>query len=236
MTDMGDRVSAESRAVIERYTRRRATYDPADPWVRAVQGELERAIAAWISGSLDGRPGHWRLLDVGCGNGSHLSRFLRLGFSPKNLSGIELIPERAAAARENLPSEIRIDCGDAVRCLESHEPVDIGFQSLVFSSILDDKVQEDLARNMWSVVRPGGGILWYDFIYDNPSNPDVRGVSLKRVRQLFPEGRPQWQRLTLAPPLGRWTARRVPALYPVLNAIPWLRTHILAWIPKVDAA
>jgi hypothetical protein len=32
-----------------------------------------------------------------------------------------------------------------------------------------------------------GGGFWYDFTYNNPHNPDVRGVPVKRIRQLFPE-------------------------------------------------
>ena len=44
---------------------------------------------------------------------------------------------------------------------------------------------------MWRWVRPGGGVLWYDFTFDNPRNPDVRGVPLARVRELFPHGASQ---------------------------------------------
>jgi len=37
-------------------------------------------------------------------------------------------------------------------------------------------------------------------IYNNPCNPDVRGVPLHRIRQLFPEGKIHHWKLTLAPP------------------------------------
>ena len=30
-------------------------------------------------------------------------------------------------------------------------------------------------------LAPGGGVLWYDFTVNNPRNPDVRGVPMKRV-------------------------------------------------------
>ncbi len=40
------------------------------------------------------------------------------------------------------------------------------------------------------------------------------------------------QRVTLAPPLARPLCRMHPGLYPVANALPWLRTHVLAWIAK----
>ena len=85
---------------------------------------------------------------------------------------------------------------------------------------------------MWSWLRPGGAVLWYDFTYNNPRNPDVRGVPLRRVQALFPQGRITARRVTLAPPLARVLVRVHPALYGLFNSVPWLRTHILCWIEK----
>jgi len=81
-------------------------------------------------------------------------------------------------------------------------------------------------------VKPGGGVLWYDFTVDNPRNRDVRGVPEARLRQLFPQSQARVQRLTLAPPLARAVVRVHPALYTVFNVLPALRTHVLAWIAK----
>jgi len=67
---------------------------------------------------------------------------------------------------------------------------------------------------------------------NNPRNPDVRGVPVARIRQLFPHGQVRAQRLTLAPPLGRAVARVNPGLWSLLNTLPWLRTHVLAWVQK----
>lgn len=75
-------------------------------------------------------------------------------------------------------------------------------------------------------------MLWYDFTFNNPSNPDVRGVSLKRVRELFPQGRVSVRRVTLAPPISRRVVRVHPAMYGVFNALPLLRTHVLCFIEK----
>jgi len=81
-------------------------------------------------------------------------------------------------------------------------------------------------------------VLWYDFTVDNPRNPDVRGVPLARLRALFPQGQLRQRRVTLAPPLARAVTKVHPALYTVFNALPWLRTHVLAWIeiPRTDPA
>jgi hypothetical protein len=81
-------------------------------------------------------------------------------------------------------------------------------------------------------VKPGGGVLWYDFTVDNPRNRDVRGVPLRRVQALFPQARVQAQRVTLAPPIARAVSRLHPSLYTVFNALPPLRTHLLCWIAK----
>jgi len=102
----------------------------------------------------------------------------------------------------------------------------------VFSSLLDDRFQQALADRMWSWLRPGGGVLWYDFVVGNPSNPDVRGVPVRRLKALFPLGRFTIRRVTLAPPIARAVCRVHPSLYHVFNALPLLRTHVLAWIEK----
>jgi len=85
---------------------------------------------------------------------------------------------------------------------------------------------------MWRWTKPGGGVLWYDFTVDNPRNPDVRGMPLKRVRALFPEAVIDSHRVTLAPPIARTVSRWHPALYTLFNALPMLRTHALAWLAK----
>jgi hypothetical protein len=89
---------------------------------------------------------------------------------------------------------------------------------------------------MWRWVAPGGGVLWYDFTVDNPRNPDVRGVPLARLRRLFPQAAITHQRVTLAPPLARPLCRLHPGLYALANALPLLRTHVLAWLAKPGGA
>jgi len=60
----------------------------------------------------------------------------------------------------------------------------------------------------------------------------VRGVPQARVRQLFPQASMQYQRVTLAPPIARRVCRLHPGLYTLFNALPPLRTHLLAWAQK----
>ena len=173
-----------------------------------------------------------QVLEVGCGTGGNLLEFLRMGCAPQHLAGIELLPDRYAQARHVLPAAVRLQQGDALLADVLHASQDVVLVSTVFSSVLDQSFQQRLAATMWQWLRPGGAVLWYDFTYNNPSNPDVRGVPLRHVRELFPQARITARRVTLAPPLARAVVRVHPALYGLFNSVPWLRTHILCWIEK----
>jgi len=204
------------------------------PFVRLMAKERRDAVAV-LFGTLGWSDLSDRsLLEVGCGSGGPLSDCLALGFTPERVCGIDVDPYCVALARRSLPGAVRLITGDA---LESADCVaaasqDVVLQSTVFSSLLDDSVQTRLADQMWRWVRPGGGVLWYDFIYNNPWNRNVRGVPVKRIRQLFPEGRLRVRRLTLAPPIGRAVTDIHESLYKICNVVPWLRTHVLVWISK----
>ena len=172
------------------------------------------------------------LLEVGCGDGGNLLELLRMGFAPLKLSGVELLADRHATARERLPEGVALTLGDATAVPLAPASHDIVLQSTVFSSLLDDGFQQALASTMWAAVKPGGGVLWYDFTTHNPRNPDVRGVPLHRVRALFPGGTMRARHVTLAPPIARAVVRLHPSLYTLFNTVPLLRTHVLAWIAK----
>ena len=224
----------ETRAVAERYARRGAggLYSPLRPEVWQGLQERQRAMLRRFraAGIADLAP--LRITEVGCGGGGNLLELLRLGARPEHLTGLELLPERHAAARHALPVACTVWLGDATQAPVAPGSQDIVLQSTVFSSLLDDAFQQRLASAMWQWLKPGGAVLWYDFTVDNPRNPDVRGVPLARVRQLFGQGQVQADRVTLAPPLARLVCRWHPGLYRVFNALPPLRTHLLAWVRK----
>jgi SAM-dependent methyltransferase len=228
-------VDDEPQAVAARYARRSGgadRYSALRPEVWQWMQERQRALLRGLARRGLTDLAVLRLAEVGCGSGGNLLELLRLGFAPEHLQGIELLPDRHAAARHALPAATRVWPGDAVQAPIEPGSLDLVLQSTVFSSLLDDAFQQRLAAAMWSWLRPGGHVLWYDFTVDNPRNADVRGVPLARVRALFPQGRVVAQRVTLAPPLARAVCWLHPGLYPVFNALPLLRTHVLAWVAK----
>jgi SAM-dependent methyltransferase len=220
----------EAEAVRARYARR-AAVERTDPALPLFLQERERAVLRWLR-ETGIHPATACVLEIGCGTGGNLLHLIRIGFQPANLTGVELQEDRLAEAKRRLPASVRLIPGDALAMASEPAAFDVVMLFTVFSSLLDKAYQESLARLAWSLVKPGGGVLWYDFCFDNPRNRDVTGVPVKAIRALFPDGVLHCRRITLAPPLARAAVRLHPSLYRVLNAIPLLRTHVLCWIAK----
>jgi ubiquinone/menaquinone biosynthesis C-methylase UbiE len=227
----------EVEAIRQRYSRRQeleesSLYDSLNPSRYMAHQEKQRAFIRWIKWAGLAPVTDKRVLEIGCGSGDNLLQFISLGFQPENLVGNELLAERAVKARTRLPAATEILVGDASTLNLNPGSFDIVLQATVFSSILNNSFQEKLANQMWLMVKPGGGVLWYDFIFNNPNNPDVRGVSIRRIRDLFPDAEIKIWRITLAPPINRMVTKIHPSLYTLCNMIPLFRTHVLCWIQK----
>lgn len=171
-----------------------------------------------------------KILDLGCGNGSWLRDLLKWGARGEHLFGIDLLPQRVEQARRLCPAAVVLQEGNAATLDFPDASFDVVLQATVFTSILDACLRERVATEMLRVLKPDGSILWYDFQFNNPRNPDVRGVKKDEIRRLFPSCDIRLERTTLAPPLARtiaplsWSAARW------LEKMPWLRTHYLGII------
>lgn len=226
----------EVKQIAERYQRRSVI--PADRYSRlnpavnlSVQGRQRALISLFSQMGLKSLA-DVVVLEVGCGSGANLLELIELGADPACLVGNELLADRLAAANARLPESVRLLPGDASQLDLPAASFDIVYQSTVFSSILDNGLQASLAQRMWDLVKPGGGVLWYDFIYNNPNNPDVRGVPVSRIKALFPMAKFKVQKVTLAPPIARRVVPLSPHLYGLLNSLPFLRTHVLCYLEK----
>lgn len=172
-----------------------------------------------------------KILDVGCGSGAVLGRLFDYGAEPENCFGIDLLEDRLLFARHLRPN-INFILGSGAQLPFPGESFDFVFQFLLFTSVLDAGIKRTIAAEILRTLRNGGRFVWYDFAYDNPQNPDVRGIGRREIQELFPGCRLKFWRLTLAPPLGRLAARVSPFLYRALSQIPLLRTHYLCLAQK----
>jgi SAM-dependent methyltransferase len=224
----------ELQRLAERYARRpdAGRYSMLQPDVWQTVQERQRAMLRLFKELGWTDLAALRVMEVGCGSGGNLLELLRLGFAPEHLAGVELLPARHAQARAVLPAATAVTLGDACELAQAPGSLDIALQATVFSSLLDDALQQRLAAAMWRWLKPGGGVLWYDFTRNNPRNPDVRGVPLRRVQALFPEAILRSRKITLAPPLARALCKLHPSLYALFNSLPPLRTHVLVWAQK----
>lgn len=224
----------ELEAVKARYARRRdgSLYDKSRPEMRHTLDERRRLIQWFLARRAWHDPSTRCAVEIGCGEGNVLADLLQIGFAAERLIGIDLLPQSVEMARRKLPAEVRLFSGDA--CVSRVDPLsqDLVLQFTVFSSILDRAFQRELADTMWGYLKPSGAILWYDAAVSNPRNPDMRGVPVRRIKELFPRAKIEARRVTLAPPLARAACRLHPSLYPLLNSIVLLRSHVMAWVEK----
>jgi SAM-dependent methyltransferase len=198
---------------------------------QAIHREISSVLVDLLAGagirSLDDR----RVLEIGCGGGGVLDKLIALGAAPQLIAGIDLLEERIEAVRRRLP-EADLRVADARSLPYATESFDVVVAFTVLSSILELEFTRQVAREMCRALKPGGVVVHYDFQYNNPWNPNVRGVKRTEVEGYFVGFRGGWKRLTLFPPLARRLGVLTPLLYPVLTAMPWLRTHLMGVLVK----
>jgi ubiquinone/menaquinone biosynthesis C-methylase UbiE len=172
-----------------------------------------------------------KILDIGCGTGNVLRDFLKYGASPENLHGIDLLDKRIESAIKISPN-MNFKCGSAENIPYEDNTFDIVLVFTVFTSVFDPNMKKKLAFEALRVLKPNGFILYYDYKFNNPKNPDVRGVGKKEITSLFPNCTFDFTLTTLAPPLVRTIAPYSWLLCYLLEKIPILRTHYLVTIQK----
>ena len=168
-----------------------------------------------------------RILDLGCGRGSTLRLLLEYGADPDLLFGIDLMEDHVQVAHALSPN-MHFSCGSTTRLPYADASFDLILQFLLFTSVLSDAARSRIAMEISRVLSPGGHFLWYDFAYNNQTNPDVRGIRLSEIWQLFSGFTIEARRVTVAPPFGpfgRALGRLGPSAYYLASQLRLLSTH-----------
>jgi len=231
----GEREIERLQSVYREYMPRvAARWSPENRGNQAILAELERRVSRMLSGSGLVPLGERRVLDVGCGHGHFLGLLQSLGARASNLHGVDLLAERIAYARSHHPG-IRFSVGNAGELAYPDHFFDLVLLFSVLTSILDPEMRKRVAAEVTRVLKPGGAILWYDFRFDDPWNPNVRGVRRTEIATYFPDCRRRLQSVTLLPPLARRLGPFTSVLYPLLARVPTLRTHNLGLLEDLRA-
>ena len=234
-SDRTNLIAAERERIQLEYHRRAQEISPDRyaAWQAAPRFmERRNRVAATMLRSLRvfPKPGD-RCLEVGFGNIGWLGELRGWGVGESSLHGLELSPNHVRNIKEILPAaDLRV--GDAVELPWADGTFRLVIASTVFTSILDNDVRRLIANEIVRVVQPGGALLWYDFAYNNPRNPNVRGIGRSEIKKLFPALRGKIRSVTLAPPFTRLIAPRWWTLATLLESIPLLRTHLMGVLVK----
>jgi hypothetical protein len=112
------------------------------------------------------------------------------------------------------------------------ESFDLVFQSMAFTSVLDERIRHRMAQEMLRVVKKTGLIIWYDFFIANPWNLNVRGVGKPEIKRLFPKCHVELERVSLALPIAKLLAPWSWGACYFLNRLRILNTFYLGMIKK----
>jgi ubiquinone/menaquinone biosynthesis C-methylase UbiE len=177
----------------------------------ATEASVVRALA-----SLDHDPQTACVLDVGCGDGGDVYHFLRLGYVPALITGIEIQSERLEAAIK-LYQHIRWVEGDATQMSFEPGSFDLVFESTMFATLPDDAVRMAIASEMIRVSKPGGYIVLVDWRTPKPLDLNYKALTRMELQKLFAVGAATKllgvYRGALVPPVGRFLSKYASSLY-----------------------
>ncbi len=229
-------VAVERERLLTELRRRdlQANHDFEAPWHPAVllASMKARSVAAMMLRRTGAFPKAGdACLEVGYGARGWLGVLIDWGVRETDLHGIEIDPVSAKQAQEILPlADLRV--GNATELPWDSDTFRLVVTSTVFTSILDPTVRRLVAEEITRVLAPGGALLCYDFMFNNPRNSNVKKVSKKELARLFPYLKGTIKSVELAPPLARLIAPRSMTLAFLLERAPFLRTHFVAVLVK----
>lgn len=197
-------------------------WDDRAPGNRCILAERRRLIERTIASRPDSR----RILEIGCGRGTVLGDLTDILAPDTNLFGVDLLLDRLVDANRAGHSVAQAD-GRHLPFTDGQFDLVVTFT--VFSSILDPNIRQSLAEEIRRVLAPGGAVLWYDMRLPSP-NLSVRPLGRSAVADLFPSMQVRLGSTTVLPPLARRLGRYDSRIYPTLQRVPALRSHLFGVI------
>ena len=190
------------------------------------QGMRARVLSRMLVATVGTDLANVRVIDVGCGNGAFLRQLIDWGATPANLTGTESQQDRLELAASRTASGVRWH-GGPLSALPAGGS-DLVAAHTVFSAILDPALRQQLAADMWRLLKPGGWTMVFDFRYNNPKNPHVRRVTREELDGFWPGEHQQYQTLLLVPPISRALAGLPALVTETLAAVaPPLRSQFI---------
>jgi len=222
----------------------------SDRAYRLLMQELEWALLDELTRA--GRePQGGRVLEVGCGSGYYLSRFLDYGAA--HAAGIDLMENRIDVARKRDP-RLELVAGNAAELPWPGGSFHLVTQFTCLSSVFDAGVRKAIAEEMWRVLAPGGAVVSYDIRpapvpvraltrlaslragTHQPAGTPTQPVAAEELSRWFPAETIRFRSLGLYPELGRLLAPRMPLLARLASRLPGLHVHLLAVATKGRSA
>lgn len=171
-----------------------------------------------------------RILDVGCGTGALTLGATRRGVEA-DWTGVDLRPDAIAVARQGSP--------DATFVIASADDLpmrdasfDVAVAQVLFSSLPSPQLEAAVAAEIARVLAPNGWLVWMDIRYPNPANPSVHPLGRGRIAEIFPGWRSELRTAGLLPPVARRLGLTAPVSYPMLAAVPALRSHLVGRLQR----
>jgi len=209
---------------------REGLWDASNPGYARLVRDRDKALVALLRSALAANP-KARILDVGCGPATLAVAARAVGVEA-SWTGVDLLAESIEAASRHAPFGTWVQAS-ADQLPFGASSFEMAVASTLFSSLPSRDLEVAAANEVARVLSPGGWLIWYDLRYDNPTNPAVHGIGRSGLRRLFPGWSMELRSITLLPPLARRLGFTVPVAYPVLEAIPLLRSHLVGrlWRP-----
>ena len=206
--------------------RKQRDWSAENPGNLAIRAELADAVFELAGSTVLSAT---RILDVGCGSGWWLERLAGDPRVSATLEGLELLPERQAAAAARVPAAT-ITLGDARRLPYGNRRFDVVTMFTVLSSLAS--VSDALAAfgEALRVVGPSGVVLVWEPRLPNPLNRHTLSIPGGMLREAAGDSRAAARTTTVLPPLARRLGSRTDRLYPRLARVGILRSHRLVCV------